>query len=770
MGRPLNLLLVEDNPNDAELVLRQLDRSGFDVDWVRVETEADFLAALQRGPDLILSDYDLPQFSGLRALILLRESGIDLPLLIVSGTIGEETAVAAMREGAADYLMKDRLVRLGQAVTQALDQGHLRRERRLALAALAESEERFRELAENINEVFWLTDVAKNRMLYVSPAYAVIWGRPCQTLIDSPWAWLEAIHPEDRARVEEAALTRQRLGSYDEEYRIVRPDGEVRWIRDRAFPVRSERGEVYRLVGVCTDITARRRAEQAQRESEDRLRVLIENTSDIISLVDDRGVFHFHGPSVERILGYTVGELQGKSAFDFVHPDDRERLQASLGRALQKTVASEFVEIRFRRKDGAWRTLQVIGKYAGEADGVQLIVVNSRDVTEERALEAQFLRAQRLEAIGSLANGVAHDLNNILSPVMIAAGLLKEAASLQADRHLVEMIEQAARRGADIIRQLLTFSRGLDGERAPVQLRHLVKEMGALMRETFPREIAIETEVPATLPLVRGDATQIHQVLMNLCVNARDAMPTGGRLRVALTEAVVTAAELASGHPGVEPGTFVRLTVVDSGAGIAAANLARIFDPFFTTKEPGKGTGLGLSTVLGIVRSHRGFITVKSEPARGSEFNIHLPVDRGDVLAGEAEEPFPVTDGDGRRVLVVDDEDSLRKTIAMVLESRNYRVQTASNGAEALAVLARPDSGDFALVITDLMMPELGGAELIRQLRVRRPWLPVLATSGQADEQARAQLAQVGVLSILVKPFRPLQLLRAVDEILGARK
>ncbi|HEY0968458.1 MAG TPA: PAS domain-containing protein [Opitutaceae bacterium] len=768
MVKPFNLLLVEDNPPDAELVLRQLRRSGFEPTWTRVDTEQAYLAELAKGPDLILSDYDMPQFSGLRALMLLKEQGLDIPLIIVSGTIGEETAVAAMREGAADYLMKDRLVRLGQAVTSALEQSALRRERRHALEALAESEERFQELAANINEVFWLTDVAKNQMLYVSPAYAVIWGRSCASLIASPHDWIDAIHPDDRARVREAVGTKQAQGSYDEEFRILRPDGELRWIRDRAFPVRNASGEVYRIVGVSTDITPRRRAEEAQRASEERLQILIENTSDIIALIDDQGVIQFHGPSVERILGIPVVELVGRSAMDFVHEEDQPRLREAISRAILKPDQPFTVEMRVQRKDGVWRSLQTIGKFAGNLNGSSVIVVNSRDVTDQRLLEQQFLRAQRMEAIGSLANGVAHDLNNILSPVMIASGLLKESSISAQDRHLVDMVEQAARRGADIIRQLLTFSRGVEGARMPIQLRHIVKEMVALMRETFPREITIEKDVPADLPVVRGDATQIHQVLMNLCVNARDAMPDGGKLVIRSALVEIGEAE-ASRQTGIVAGPFVQLTVSDTGSGIPAAIRDRIFDPFFTTKEQGKGTGLGLSTVLGIVRSHQGFITIASEPGQGSAFSVHLPLDRGDAVPFEPERPGPVNRGQGRHILFVDDEEAIRMTVRLSLELQEYEVTTAANGVEAFAFLDSAAADDVVLVITDIMMPGMNGTELIRRLRLRRPWLPVLAISGQTDDLARSELGTMGILSIVMKPFVPSQLLRAIDDLLAPR-
>ncbi|MEQ1860645.1 MAG: PAS domain S-box protein [Chthoniobacteraceae bacterium] len=759
MTRPLRVLIAEDRPTDAELMIWELRHAGFAPESRVVDNEDDFAAALHPDWEVILSDFTMPGFSAYRALALLQQSGLEIPFIIVSGSIGEETAVASMKLGATDYLLKDRLARLGPAVEHALQTGKLRRERKTAEAALRDSEERFRQMAETIADVFWMTDVAKNEMLYVSPAYEKIWGRTCLDLYASPRNWLDAIHPDDRAGVLEAALSKQVQGTYDEEYRIVRQDGSIRWIRDRAFPVTNAAGKVHRVVGVARDITPRKQAEERLREQA----AMLDHAHDAIVVRDihTRKVT-FWNKGAERLYGWKAEEAAGQDIGELIFAD-----AAGPDRITQALL-----------EDGEWRgevnhitraSRQLVvschATLVRDSCGVpRSALVIYFDITEQKDLERRFLRAQRMESIGTLASGIAHDLNNILSPIMMSAPLLRGDMPQEMRDEIVDTIEMSAERGAQIVKQVLTFGRGLEGEKVPLPVETLIKEIIKISFETFPRSITLSTSIEPDLPRVLGDATQIHQILLNLCVNARDAMPAGGKLRLRASTIDVDPG-YASMLPDARPGRFVLVQVSDTGSGIPAEILERIFDPFFTTKGIGHGTGLGLSTVLGIVKSHDGFLHVNSLPGEGTTFHVYLPVASDEDAAPAAPSLDLPPSGQGELVLVVDDEPRIAAAARLILERHGYRVVSACDGTEAVAAIAR-DSVGISAMLTDLMMPVMDGMALIRAVRRITPALPVLASSGLGEKTQLAELKALGVGTVLTKPYSADSLLRALHALL----
>ena len=537
--------------------------------------------------------------------------------------------------------------------------------------------------------------------------------------------------------------------------------GEQRWFLMHVSPLGgTQRGAVV----THEKITELKLAEISLRKSEEWFRSLIENASDVIAVVNGAGLIQFQSPSTQRVLGHSPDEVVGMEVMSFIHPDDREKAGRDILRGPSDTSVSVPVEYRIRHADGSWRIFQSIGRGMTDPSGARLVVVNSRDVTETRKLEEQFLRTQRLEAIGTLSSGIAHDLNNILAPMLMMAPMLREKLHDAEDAELLGIIEQGAQRGANIIRQLLTFSRGIEGNRGAVQPRHLLREMLALMRETFPRDITLVEQVADDLWAITADGTQIHQVLMNLCVNARDAMRSGGTLTVAADNVSVSASDVSK-HPPAKPGAYVRLSITDTGEGIPRENLDRMFEPFFTTKEIGKGTGLGLSTVLGIVKSHAGFITVYSEPGRGSVFSVHLPAtESGEealATAGAA-----VARGRGETILIVDDEPAVRRALSLALEANNHRVLVASNGREAITLFLQ-NRDRVRLVLTDIMMPGMNGLALIRVLRALAPKLRIIAASGLYDQERKDELAALGITTVLEKPCSRDDTLMAVQKELS---
>jgi PAS domain S-box-containing protein len=616
-------------------------------------------------------------------------------------------------------------------------------DRKAADEALQQSEARFRELAEIIDEVFYITSPGATQILYISPAYEKIWGRTCESLYQKPHSWLEAIHPDDRDRILSAFVKQLQGGRLQEEYRIIRPDGELRWISDRNFHIYDEAGQVLRYVGVATDITERKLAEIGLREMSSALSNAVEG----ISQLDCQGRYLMVNQAYASAVGYQPEEMVGMEWQRTVHPEDIEMMMA----AYQQMLSAGKVETEARgiRKDGSifykqlnmiaiyndrgqssghycfmkdisdrkraeqkireqaalldiasdaifvrdlehqilfwnsgaeqlygWTTAEVIDKKAnellcqkirpemeqifktvlesgfwqGELQKVtksgKEVIVNSRmtlvrdeagnpksiltvdtDITEKKQLEKQFYQAQRLESLGTLASGIAHDLNNILTPILAVAQLLpiKLPNLERQNRRLLEILTDNAKRGAELVKQILSFARGEEEEKVLLQPKYAIEETERIIKVTFPKLIAIHTNIPKqNLGTISANPTQIAQVLMNLCVNARDAMPNGGTLTIAVENFSVDE-NYARMNLAAKVGNYVAITVSDTGCGIPEAIKERIFDPFFTTKEVGKGTGLGLATAIGIVKKHGGFVNVKSEVGKGSQFQVCLP-------------------------------------------------------------------------------------------------------------------------------------------------
>jgi signal transduction histidine kinase/CheY-like chemotaxis protein len=399
-----------------------------------------------------------------------------------------------------------------------------------------------------------------------------------------------------------------------------------------------------------------------------------------------------------------------------------------------------------------------------ETEGQKFYTVILRDITEKKRLEAQFLRAQRMESIGTLAGGIAHDLNNLLAPMLMAVQMLQLKFTDEQSQKMLQLLRANAERGADMVRQILSFARGVEGERLALQPRHLIKEVIKILQETLPKSIEITFHLAPDLWPIVGDATQLHQVLMNLCINARDALPHGGKLHIKAENKVLdeTYAQMI---PEAKAGRYVLLSIQDNGMGIVPEHLTRIFDPFFTTKEKGKGTGLGLSTVQGIVRGHGGFVNVYSEVGRGTEFRIHLPA----LEAGQIEQiqiPNPeLPAGHGELILVVDDELAIREVTKATLEAFNYQVLVASDGTEALALYAQ-HGAEIKVVLTDMMMPYLDGPATIRALQKLNPNIKIIASSGLADNGKAAEAADLGIRHFLAKPYTADRLLKLLVEIL----
>ncbi len=548
------------------------------------------------------------------------------------------------------------------------------------------------------------------------------------------------------------------------------PAGTQLWLRTSKIPLRDLEGHIIGILGTYEDITDRKQAEETLRTSEEKYKRLIETTRTGYVIIDHRGCVADANPEYVRLTGrQRLDDILGHNVLEWTAPHDIPRNDRAVQECLEQGFARDF-EIDYITPAGRVIPVEINATVFGAAGSIQILAL-CRDVTEKKQLEAQFLRAQRLDGLGSLAGGVAHDLNNILTPILVVAPLLRAAAGDAESRNMLDTVHACAQRGADVIRQLLTFARGQPGVRVPLPVRHILHEMEKIVSETFPRNLRLEIAAPYERWLVQGDATQIQQALMNLCVNARDAMPGGGTLTLAAENIALDAAAAAlvpDAKPDAKPGDYVCISVTDTGTGIPHEQLDRVFDPFFTTKEIGRGTGLGLSTVLGIVRGHGGFVRGESRVGQGTKFELYLPASRE---AKEAGAPAPKTlppRGHDELILVVEDEAAVLGVVQCVLEQQGYRVLGATEGAEALALFAR-HRADIKAVITDMMMPGVDGPTLVQALRKSAPQLPILRMSGLGEQAGAKGLEGLEPPEVLAKPFTVEALLAAMHRTLALR-
>jgi two-component system, cell cycle sensor histidine kinase and response regulator CckA len=568
--------------------------------------------------------------------------------------------------------------------------------------------------------------------------------------------------PEYRAELDSAFIALVRQGRpYDVTYGIRRVDtGAIVFVRALAQYDLSGPN----VFGVIQDITKRRRAEEQLRLQS----AALDAAALAIVITDARGCIEWINPAFTTLTGYTAAEALGHDIGKLVQSG---RQSGEFYHQLWTTIlagATWHGELVNRHKDGAlFPAEQAITPVRDNTGRIAHFIAIAQDIAERRRLQEQVLRSQRLDSVGRLAGGIAHDLNNILAPVLMAPPILREAISDPETREVIDAIETSANRGAAIIRQLLTFSRGgTGGEHRPVQLGHIVRDMVAMIRETFPKNIVTCTEICSELRLVDGDATQLHQVLMNLCVNSRDAMPDGGTLTIALENVDLDAAAVA-GHPGAAPGPHVLLGVFDTGNGIEAANLDKIFDPFFTTKEVGKGTGLGLPTTIGLVRTHHGLIQLSSTPGAGTQVRVYLPASATATDSPPEIDPLLPPQAQGELILVVDDEENVRHVTRRLLEHHGYRVITASDGAEGLARFQQHRAA-IQLVLTDLLMPIMDGATLVRAINRIAPGTRIVAASGHMSSDDPLLIGPE-IVAFLPKPYLRATLLQVVASALATK-
>lgn len=624
--------------------------------------------------------------------------------------------------------------------------------------ALRESEDRYRSLVETSPDAVLLTALDGTILFCNQRAADLLGFDEAREMFGKPA--FEFIAVEDHSQVRTMASrirTEERVYSY--EYTLVTRTGKRIQVDVSSSLLRDRNGQPRAFTSFLRDVTRRRKNEEKIAEQAALLDV--HPASIIVCSLDDR--IQFWNRGAERLFGWSSSEAVGTLSTEYLAPsafeDHRKARQALLAGGSWRGNLTRI------RKDGSTVPVESEWRLVSHEDGSpKAVYVVETDISEKLKLQSQILRAQRLESIGTLAGGIAHDLNNVLGPILLSLQVFRRKLNTEQDLRLLDMIEKSAHRGAAMIKQVLTFARGIEGERIRLNLQHLVREIQSIAHQTFPRSISFKTSIPSDLWAITGDATQVHQVLLNLAVNARDAMPRGGTITVEAKNILVDEA-YAGMHRDAQPGSYVCCTVADTGTGIPPEVLDRIFDPFFTTKEQGKGTGLGLSTTLGIVKSHNGFINVYSEPGRGSRFAVYLPAEPQAAAAAAPSETGVIPRGQGEIILVADDEPTILEVTRAALEANGYSVLTAADGTEAIAQAAS-HRGRIAVVVCDMNMPHMSGQATIRALHRLDAAIAFIAVSGMIDSIEKRDFEEFGLVRTLQKPFTAERLLRTIHELI----
>jgi PAS domain S-box-containing protein len=753
-AQSLRLLIVEDNADDAALLIRTLKQSDYDLTWERVDSSAGLQAALARQAwDIVISDYSMPQFNGLTALQIVKDHDDNLPFLLVSGTVGEDVAVGAMRAGANDYVMKDKPSRLLPAITRELHEAAEHRKQKAAQKALAESEERFRSFMRHFPGLAYVKDAA-GRILFANEGFAKYLGMDPAML---PGKTNRDLFPPEFA--EKITRDDQQILATGQSVNIEERFADRIWATYK-FPIGQDAaGQL--LAGFTLDITTHKQAEETIRRAARRWQNTFDAVHDAILILDvDQKILQCNR-ATEALLAKTAPNMVGRPCWEVVHGRTSPPPECPVTK-LRQSLRHESVELAFDSK--CWNVgVDPIFDEHGTLTGV---VHTIRDSTGYKHLQAQLAQAQKMESIGQLAGGVAHDFNNLLQAIMGYTELLLSQMPASDKRYadLFE-IQKTGQRAAALTRQLLAFARKQTIAPKMLDLNEAIEGILKMLRRLIGEHIDLTWTPGTQLWPVWMDPAQIDQLLANLLVNSRDAISGQGRITIATANQPLDAAACTQFAEAV-PGDYVLLGVSDTGCGMTKEVLARIFEPFFTTKGVGQGTGLGLATVYGIVKQNHGFITVQSHPDKGTAFHIFLPRHAGATDAAQAQaQAVELPRSKGETVLLVEDELTILSLSRRLLERLGYTVLVANSPLAALRLAGKHDD-KIHLVVTDVVMPEMSGRELAQRLLAERPKLKTLFMSGYtADIIARQGVLEEG-LNFIQKPFTSEALATKVRQVL----
>ncbi len=826
ISNPVKILIVEDSPTQAEQLRYILERREFRVISARNGREALEIMHAQK-PTMVITDINMPEMDGYELCHRIRGDAqlAEVPVILLTSLSDSEDVFKGLECGADNFITKpydenNLLARIHYLLANV----HLRNREtmqismevylagrrhvitsnraqilNLLLSTYEAAVQKNRELSRARDDLAQLNGQLEEKVVErtASLSAEIVERKRVQesmtlfrALIDQSSDAIVVIDPETGRYLDVNESTCQRLGYTREEMLAMNisdveiiavtvssmhaiaeelrrsgskmVEGRHRRKDGTTFPVEINVQYITLnrsyLVAVVRDITERKRAaEQIEEQA-----ALLNKTQDAIIVRSLEGGILFWNKGAERMYGWVREEVLGRNVGELLYANPRwfEEIE---NLAIRRGEWSG--EIQHLAKDGSELTVETRLTLVRDNDGnpKSVLAINT-DITEKKKIEAQFMRAQRMESIGTLAGGIAHDLNNILAPIMMSIDILKTTATHPQAKNILETIEVSTRRGADIVRQVLSFARGLEGQRIEVQPKHLLKDIETIIKDTFPKDIRFQISIPDDVWTLLGDPTQLHQILLNLCVNARDAMPEGGVLTIDVGNQLLDEQYVAMNIQATV-GPHVVLSVTDTGTGIPKAIFEKIFEPFFTTKEVGKGTGLGLSTVMAIAKSHGGFVNVYSEAGKGTTFKVYIPAHLAATNLGEQPEPVNLPRGHGETILIIDDEASILTITSQTLQAFGYRVLTASDGAAAVAVYAE-HRREIAVVLTDMAMPVMDGTATIHALLRMNPKVKLIAASGLGANGSVLKASEAGVTHFLLKPYTAGTLLKMLKLVL----
>lgn len=751
------ILLVNESLEDRDTYRRYLLRDQqHTYQILEAQTGKQGLALCQQQlPDVIVLDYLLPDVDGLDFIsdLKIQLDLTNLPVIILTDQGHEQIALQAMKSGAAEYLIKKNItaVSFQLAIQKVLERTRLIRQ-------LENSEKLYRNLVESQTDLIIRMDM-HGCLTFANAVTGETFGfKPDDFLGQSI---LQFVHPDDLPDVmaNMQALTSPPYRLTTQAQRAFTVKG-IRWFQWEVAGLRNQEGEVIELQAVGRDVTERKQAEQKLHEQA----ALIDISPDAIFVRNLNYQILFWSKGAERLYGWTAAEILGKECHEFLY----KQISPQVEEALRTVVEQGEWRGDLHKVTKSGKELIVSSRwtlmYSSTGEPESILTVDT-DITEKKRLEQQFYRTQRLESLGILASGIAHDLNNILSPVLTVAQLLlcKFPNLDDKNRQLLKILADNSKRGGELVKQITSFARGSEGKQIPLQIKHLIREIEQIISSTFAKSIELYIDISTpNLFTVWADPTQIHQVLMNLCVNAYDAMPDGGVLSISAENFFVDEA-YAKMNLAAKVGNHVAISVADTGCGISENLLERIFEPFFTTKELTKGTGLGLSTVIGIVKNHGGFVQVKSELGKGSKFSVYLPAIEQSSTPEADDCNLPR--GNGELIMIVDDEASIQEVTKTLLAEYNYKTIIAMNGVEAISLYTK-HKNEISLVLMDVQMPSIDGLMATRIIQHINPSVKIIAMSGFTSNRKVLEVHGIGMQAFLLKPYTINQLLQTIHIVL----